>query len=127
MLKMIDLKLFPQEIEIHRYLTSLEVERNYAAPILDWFPDALDPTFAIAVLPLLRDIERPPPATISECVDFVKQTLEVNFTSRGVHIQADDFHLPRAWPSCTSMESRTGTHHALTSPSFICGVTHHSP
>lgn len=80
-LKTVDLKLFPQEIEIHRHLTAMEDERNHTVPILDWFQDTSDPALAFAVLPLLREIHHPPPASISECLDFVRQTIEVSSIS----------------------------------------------
>lgn len=78
MLKMITLP--SHEIDIQRYLNSSGLKddsRNHTVPLLDSFPDPLDPQKVIAVLPLLRSIEEPPPASVRECVDFVQQSIEV--------------------------------------------------
>lgn len=78
-------KLPTREVEIHQYLTSESLKgdkRNHSVPLLDFFPDPLDAKVVIAVLPTLRKILDPPPASVRECIDFVQQTLEVRDISR---------------------------------------------
>ena len=52
--------------------------RNYAVPLLDVLEDPTDPKNAYLVLPLLRTIIEPPPASVRECIDFMEQTLDVS-------------------------------------------------
>ncbi|KAG8921941.1 hypothetical protein FRC02_012263 [Tulasnella sp. 418] len=70
------------EIEIGRYVSSPELrdeESNHCMPLLDVLTNPEEPEQVILVIPLLRHIEIPMPVTVSECVDFVQQTLEVWF------------------------------------------------
>ncbi|KAG8921517.1 hypothetical protein FRC00_008539, partial [Tulasnella sp. 408] len=67
------------EIEIGRYLSTEELQnnpRNHALPLLDVLEDPSDPDYAILVLPLVRRIDVPEPASVRESVDLVEQTLE---------------------------------------------------
>ncbi|KAG8956974.1 hypothetical protein FRC03_010652 [Tulasnella sp. 419] len=51
-------------------------KRNHCVPLLDVLEDPSDPDHVILVFPMLQRLDRPSPATIGECVDFVEQTLE---------------------------------------------------
>ncbi|KAG8944773.1 hypothetical protein FRC03_001913 [Tulasnella sp. 419] len=67
------------EIEIGKFVSSSKLRddpANHCMPLLDVLVDPTDPNHAILVLPLLRHIEIPMPVTVSECVDFMQQTLE---------------------------------------------------
>lgn len=52
--------------------------RNHCVPVLDILVDPVVPDGVILVLPLLRQIDRPAPATIKEFVPLIQQTLEVS-------------------------------------------------
>ncbi|KAG8913703.1 hypothetical protein FRC01_004418 [Tulasnella sp. 417] len=68
------------EIEIARILASPTLKddpRNHCVPFLDILEDPVLPDGVILVLPLLRMIDRPPPATIQEFVSLIDQTLEL--------------------------------------------------
>ncbi|KAG9022479.1 hypothetical protein FRB95_014729 [Tulasnella sp. JGI-2019a] len=54
----------------------LKDPRNHAVPLLDILEDADDPEHAILVLPLLRRLDYPGPASIRECAALIEQTLE---------------------------------------------------
>lgn len=81
--KPVFLKLIPRsspEIEIGRLLASPTLQndpRNHCIPVLDILDDPVHGDGAILVLPLLRQIDRPPPATMQEFTSLVEQTLEV--------------------------------------------------
>ncbi|KAG8951308.1 hypothetical protein FRC04_006548 [Tulasnella sp. 424] len=67
------------EIEIGRMLASPALKndpRNHCVPVLDILVDPVVPDGVILVLPLLRQIDRPAPATIKEFVPLIQQTLE---------------------------------------------------
>ncbi|KAG9019231.1 hypothetical protein FRB90_005062 [Tulasnella sp. 427] len=67
------------EVEIGQYLSSdglLNDPRNHCLPVLDVLKDPKDPENVILVIPWLRRIDSPEPASVRECVDFVHQTLE---------------------------------------------------
>lgn len=71
------------EESIGRFLGSEELRddpRNHAAPLVDVYSIEGDYLSVYLVFPLLRDIQEPPLASISECVDFVEQTLEVSLS-----------------------------------------------
>lgn len=51
--------------------------RNHCLPVLGALKDEADPEHVILVMPWLRRIDTPRPASVRECVDFVQQTLEV--------------------------------------------------
>lgn len=82
--KLVFLKLIPKsspEIEIGRLLASPSLQadpRNHCVPILDILDDPILEDGAILVLPLLRQIDRPPPTTIQEFIALIDQTLGVN-------------------------------------------------
>lgn len=68
------------EVEIGQYLSSDALRddpRNHCLPVLDVLEDPKDPEHVILVIPWLRRIDSPEPASVRECVDFVNQTLEV--------------------------------------------------
>jgi len=50
--------------------------RNHSIPLLEVLQDPKDPDNAIMVLPQLRRINMPRPASVRECVALVEQTLE---------------------------------------------------
>ncbi|KAG8914066.1 hypothetical protein FRC01_004239 [Tulasnella sp. 417] len=67
------------ELGIARILASPTLKddpRNHCVPLLDILEDPVLPDGVILVLPLLRMIDRPPPATIQEFVSLIDQTLE---------------------------------------------------
>ena len=66
-----------QEIEIVRYLTTLQDLRNHCVQMLDAFPDSLDPDVTLLVMPYLRPCNDPAFGNVGEIMDFVDQTLEV--------------------------------------------------
>lgn len=66
------------EVGIGRYLSLRNDPRNHAVPILDSLDDPVDPEQVILVMPVLRQIDQPLPASIRECADFLEQTLEVS-------------------------------------------------
>ena len=74
-----------QEIDIARYVTSLQDLRNHCVNALDVFPDPFDPEVTLMVMPFLRPCNDPPFGTIGEVMDFIDQTLEVS----GLSSEAD--------------------------------------
>lgn len=71
------------EIEIGKYLSSPELSddpRNHSIPFLDVLVDCVDSAYVIIVMPVLRGVMLPLPASVGECLDFVEQTLEVELT-----------------------------------------------
>ncbi|KAG8893787.1 hypothetical protein FRB99_001706 [Tulasnella sp. 403] len=80
--EMVFLKRVPKEspeIEIGRFLSSEGIKndrRNHSAPLLDILEDNDGPEYVILVLPMLRRVDMPPPASVRELVDLVHQTLE---------------------------------------------------
>lgn len=70
-----------QELSINLMLStpeSLSDPTNHSVPVLDHFTDESDPSITYIVQPLLREFDDPEFYAISEMVDFMKQTLEVN-------------------------------------------------
>ena len=69
------------EIKIGRYLAADNLRadtRNHCVPLLDVLEHEADPENVILVLPLLRRVDEPVPASITEFLDLVDQTLEVS-------------------------------------------------
>lgn len=67
------------ESEIVRFLASFsEDPSNHSVPVLDIFTDDEDANVEYIVMPLLREFHDPPFTTVSEAVDFMKQTLTVS-------------------------------------------------
>ncbi|KAG8921539.1 hypothetical protein FRC01_000196 [Tulasnella sp. 417] len=67
------------EVEIGQYLSSEELRnnpRNHCLPVLEVLRNEDDPEHVLLVMPWLRRIDSPEPASVRECVDFVQQTLE---------------------------------------------------
>lgn len=67
------------EVDIGQYFSSDQLRddpRNHCLPVLDVLTDPTDPENVILVIPWLRRIDSPQPASVRECVDFVQQTLE---------------------------------------------------
>ncbi|VDB85820.1 unnamed protein product [Peniophora sp. CBMAI 1063] len=50
--------------------------RNHAVPILDHFPDDVDPAISYIIMPFLRPYDWPAPECVVDCLDFVTQYLE---------------------------------------------------
>ncbi|EPQ58922.1 hypothetical protein GLOTRDRAFT_109463 [Gloeophyllum trabeum ATCC 11539] len=68
-----------QEIAIARFLCSERFKgdpRNHCAPVLDVFPDPVDPTMVFFAMPLLRPFDDPEFGAFGEVLDFIGQTLE---------------------------------------------------
>ncbi|KIO26861.1 hypothetical protein M407DRAFT_23919 [Tulasnella calospora MUT 4182] len=67
------------EIAIGEYFSSEPLRsdpRNHCLPVLEVLKNEDDPDHVILVLPWLRRLDAPEPASVRECVDFVQQTLE---------------------------------------------------
>ncbi|KAL5492960.1 hypothetical protein ACEPAI_4408 [Sanghuangporus weigelae] len=64
------------ERSIAVFLSSIKDEKNHCVPILDAFPDETDNSIEFVVMPVLRKFNSPPFVTVSEVVDFFRQTLE---------------------------------------------------
>ena len=79
MLKRIDQRLHPHEIDIAQYFSSptLATSANHCVPVYDVLavPDEEDHT--IIVMPLLRDYKQPSFATFGEAVECIRQLFEV--------------------------------------------------
>ncbi len=67
-----------KEIEIARVLTTIHRPDNHCVPLLDVFPDPIDPQSSTMVTPYLRPMNNPPFGTIGEALDFIDQTLAVS-------------------------------------------------
>ncbi|KAI0629598.1 kinase-like protein [Trametes polyzona] len=65
-----------QESHVARFLSNITDPQNHTVPILDIFPDPLDPELALMVMPYLRPCNNPEFATIGEVVEFVDQTVD---------------------------------------------------
>jgi hypothetical protein len=93
-----------EEVEIGRYLSTehmLGDPTNHCVPILDFFPDPVDPQVEYIVMPLLRPYDDPAMGVVGEVVDFVTQILEVS-----AKLSYVDIHLNypiRAYPSCIAI------------------------
>lgn len=74
------------EIEIGQLFSSEKLRhdpRNHCLPVLDVLKNDDDPEHVILVIPWLRRIDSPEPASVRECVDFIQQTLEVGGSQNG--------------------------------------------
>ena len=68
-----------QEVEVSQFLTSLRHPHNHCAPVLDVFPDPLNPgNQTLLVMPYLRPFNDPDFVHIGEVLDFISQMLEVS-------------------------------------------------
>lgn len=80
--KVVMLKIAPKdspEIEIGEYLSSEELQRdprNHSLRLLEVLRDPSDAKNVILVLPLVRRVDEPPPASVRECCDIIEQTLQ---------------------------------------------------
>ena len=66
-----------EEIEIARYLSSFPVSQTHCVPVLETFPDPLNPDITLMVMPYLRPCNDPEFGNVGEVVDFIDQTIEV--------------------------------------------------
>ncbi|KAI0794646.1 hypothetical protein C8Q74DRAFT_1215883 [Fomes fomentarius] len=64
-----------KEIDIARFLTTLDRPDNHCVPLLDVFSDPIDPQSSIMVTPYLRPMNNPPFGALGEALDFIEQTL----------------------------------------------------
>ncbi|KAG8990311.1 hypothetical protein FRB94_013490 [Tulasnella sp. JGI-2019a] len=67
------------ETSIGQFLWSEDLKkdpRNHTCPLLDVLENESEPDHLILVLPNLRRLDEPRPASVRECVDLVEQTLE---------------------------------------------------
>ena len=76
-MKIIDKRAHPEELNIARYLTGLRDERNHCVSIWDFFDAPDDLSRTIIVMPLLRKFDDPPLETVGEVVECVRQLFEV--------------------------------------------------
>lgn len=83
-LKRLKPDIHPYEIEIARYLSSDALamdDNNYCVPIIDvLYPDDA-PEFALLVMPLLKQFDRPEFDTVGEVVECLRQYIEVRSLS----------------------------------------------
>ena len=83
MMKRIESKRHPYEVEIAKFLTSEEMLKdptNHCVPILDVLEVTEDPEHVILIMPFLRRFGSPKFDTIGETVDFFQQIFEA-----GIH------------------------------------------
>lgn len=69
------------EISIAQFLSSDSLRRdpkNHCVPIIETFCNESEPAIEFLVMPILRKFNSPPFYVVSEVVDFIRQTLEVN-------------------------------------------------
>ncbi|RDX48603.1 hypothetical protein OH76DRAFT_1404513 [Lentinus brumalis] len=64
------------EVEIARFLTSLAHPENHCVPVVDVFPDPLEPGRTLMVMPWLRPFNDPEFVIVGDVIDFVTQMLE---------------------------------------------------
>lgn len=67
-----------QEVQISRFLSSLQHPENHCVPIYDVLDDPLDPSHSLMVMQYLRPFDDPDFVMFGEVVDFVTQMLEVS-------------------------------------------------
>lgn len=70
------------EVSIAQYLSSPAVPhdlQNHCVPILDILPDPFEAKTMLMLMPYLRPFDDPPFTALGEVVDFVSQTLEVQY------------------------------------------------
>lgn len=82
----------PDEIPVHRFLTSDPLAsdpKNHTAQLYEVLPDPRLSTRAIIVLPLLLPFDYVPFRTVGEALDMMHQTIEVSFGSCGFWTIAD--------------------------------------
>ena len=69
-----------REFEIASMLSSPALAnnpRNHSVPVLDSFPDDVDPDISYMVMPFLHPMDEPHLQHVEELIDFVDQILEV--------------------------------------------------
>lgn len=66
-----------QEAQIAQFLSSIEHPENHCVSILEVFPDPIDPSWSLMVMPYLRPFNDPEFELVGEVVEFVSQMLEV--------------------------------------------------
>lgn len=96
-----------QEVQISRFLTSLQHPENHCVPVYDVLDDPLDPSHSLMVMQYLRPFDDPDFVMFGEVVDFVTQMLEVsapNWDAKHTILTSS-----RDWPSYTANVSRTGS------------------
>lgn len=99
-MKIIDKRTHPDELNIANYLTSQKNERNHCVPVLDSFDAPDDSSRTIIVMPLLRKFDDLPFETVGEVIECVRQLLEVCSLR---YVAFDGLKLDyRACSSCTS-------------------------
>ncbi|KAH9936828.1 kinase-like protein [Epithele typhae] len=64
------------ELDIARYVTSLQDPQNHCVPVIDVFRDSLVPGTVLMVMPYLRPFNNPPMEKLGELFAFIDQTLE---------------------------------------------------
>ncbi|KAH9888342.1 kinase-like domain-containing protein [Cubamyces lactineus] len=65
-----------QELQIARFLTSLEHRENHCVEVVDVLEDSLDATCSIMVMRYLRPFDDPEFVMVGDVIDFVSQMLE---------------------------------------------------
>ncbi|KAI0645829.1 kinase-like domain-containing protein [Trametes meyenii] len=78
-LKKVPVNIFPQEIEIARFLTSLPLSadpKNHCVPIYEVLDVPEDKDLKLIVMPLLRQCFDPRFLTVGEAMDFCRQAIE---------------------------------------------------
>ncbi|KAH9888344.1 kinase-like domain-containing protein [Cubamyces lactineus] len=65
-----------QELQISRFLSSVQHDANHCVPMIDVLDDPLDPTISLMVMQYLRPWDDPELTMVGDVVDFVSQMLE---------------------------------------------------
>lgn len=66
-----------QELQISRFLSSVQHDANHCVPIIDVLDDPLNPSMSLMVMQYLRPWDDPELTMVGDVVDFVSQMLEV--------------------------------------------------
>ncbi|KAI0364016.1 hypothetical protein BV20DRAFT_957137 [Pilatotrama ljubarskyi] len=77
--KLVAIKSLPnrgQEIEIAQFLSTLQRPENHCVRVLDVFPDPIDTTWSLMVMPFLRPFNDPEFEMVGDVIQFVSQMLE---------------------------------------------------
>ena len=81
MLKAVDIRENPDELEIATYFSSKQlsdIPENHCVPIFETLKVPDDDYHVILVMPVLRNCMNPPFETVGEVIDFLGQVFDVS-------------------------------------------------
>ena len=81
MLKAVDIRENPDELEIATYFSSKQlsdIPENHCVPIFETIKVPDDDHHVILVMPVLRNCMNPPFETVGEVIDFLGQVFDVS-------------------------------------------------